>query len=204
MTKWIFTFICMIVFVFFMTNKKMEMKTIYNDYQYAKGYWGKEIHIERGREVMRPRLIPFMLEIYSTAQDIEFAEAMINSCDSQKATDLLWEIALHEETEPLVRTISLAHLLNRDELRAWTEITEEDIDVISASMPAHVVHWKHLLVKYVGVTHAYLNKDTFPERHKFKATFRRCIEMYKLKEENRKKLKTQYLSEEEFPSELPE
>ncbi|QBG49067.1 hypothetical protein EGM51_17295 [Verrucomicrobia bacterium S94] len=203
MIKWIFTGICMIFFVLLMTNKKMEMRTIFNDYQYSKGYWNKAIHIERGKEIMRPRLIPYMLEIYASGHDIEFAEAMIDSCQEQKATDLLWEIALNEETKPLVRTICLAHLLNRDELRAWTEITDEDIEVISASMPAHVVHWKHLLVKYVGVTHAYLNKDTFPERHKFKATFRRCIEMYKVKEADRKKIQTKYLSEEEFPEELP-
>lgn len=204
MIKWIFTAVCMVVFILFMTNKKMEMKTIFNDYQYSKTYWGKKVHIDRGREIMRPSLIPYMLEVYASAQDIEFAEAMIDACQEQKATDLLWEIALDDETDQLVRTICLAHLLNRDELRAWTEITEEDIESISMSMPAHVVHWKHLLVKYVGVTHAYLNKDTFPERHKFKATFRKCIEMYKVKEQHRKQLKTQYLKDEEFPDELPE
>lgn len=196
MIKWIFTALCMVIFILLMTNKKMEMKTIFNDYQYSKGYGNKHVHINRGREIMRPRLIPYMLDIYASAKDLEFAEAMIDACQEPKATALLWEIALDEETDQLVRTICLAHLLNRDELRAWTKITNEDIESINRSMPAHVVHWKHLLVKHTGVTHAYLNKDTYPERHKFKATFRECIEMYSLKEQEREQLKTQYLNPE--------
>jgi hypothetical protein len=188
MIKWIFTFICMIGFVLLMTNKKMEMKTIFNDYQYAKGPWKKEIHVDRAREIMRPRLIPYMLEIYSSGQNIEFAEAMLDACQGPKATERLWEIALTQETEPLVRTICLAHLLNRDQLRAWSEVTDEDIEVISASMPAHVVHWKHLLVKHLGLTYVYLNKDTFPERHKFKAAMRQCKEQYSVREDQRKKI----------------
>ncbi|MDF7824146.1 hypothetical protein P4B35_08995 [Pontiellaceae bacterium B12227] len=196
MTKWIFTFICMVGFVLLMTNKKMEMKTIFNDYQYCKGPWNKELHVDRAREIMRPRLIPYILEIYTSGQDIEFAEAMIDACDSQKGTDYLWEIALDDETPQLTRTICLAHLLNRDQLRAWTEITEEDIESINTSMPAHVVHWKHLLVKYLGLTHAYLNKDTFPERHKFKAAMRKCIQQYSVQEEYRKKI-----TESQIPSE---
>lgn len=201
MIKWIFTAVCMIIFVLFLTNKKMEMKTIFNDYLYTKGYYNKAAHIERGKEVMRPHLIPYMLEIYASAQDIEFAEAMIDSCKEQKATELLWKIARDENTDSLIRTICLAHLLNRDQLQAWTEITETDIENINTSMPAHVVHWKHLLVKHIGVTHAYLNKDTYPERHKFKATFRRCIQTYKQKEAERKKINEQFISNETFPSE---
>lgn len=197
-------FICMVIFVLVLTNKRLEMRTVYSDYQYAKGSGNKKVHIDRGREVMRPRLIPDMLDIYSSGKDIEFAEAMIDSCRDPKATRRLWEIALADDTDPRVRTICLAHLLNRDELRAWSEITEADIEIISASMPAHVVHWKHLLVKHAGVTHAYLNKDTFPERHKLKATFRRCIEMYRLKEEQREVLNRKYRTEETFPSEVPE
>ena len=144
---------------------------------------------------MRPRLIPYMLEVYSSGQDIEFAEAMIDACDSPKATERIWSIALNEQTQPLVRTICLAHLLNRNQLQAWTEVTDEDIEVISASMPAHVVHWKHLLVKYLGITHAYLNKDTFPERHKFKAAMRQCREQYTVQEAYRKKLNQEHTSE---------
>ena len=194
MMKWIFTLICMIGFVLLMNNKTMEMKTIFNDYQYCKGPWKKEQHVDRAREVMKPRLIPYILDIYTSGQDIEFAEAMIDACDSQKGTERLWEIALNEKTHPFTRTICLAHLLNRDQLRAWTEVTNEDIEVISASMPAHVVHWKHLLVKYLGLTHSYFNKDTFPERHKFKAAMRQCIQQYTVKEEYRKKI---------IPSQIP-
>ncbi|MEI6891918.1 MAG: hypothetical protein V5783_07080 [Pontiella sp.] len=181
MMKWIFTFICMIGFILLMTNKTMEMKTILNDYQYCKGPTNKEKNIERGRAIMKPKLLPYILEIYTAGYDIAFAEAMVGACDSPKATEKLWEIAHAEETPPLTRTISLAHLLNRNQLRAWSEVTPEDIEVISASMPAHVVHWKHLLVKNLGLTHAYLNKDTFPERHKFKAAMRKCIQQYTLK-----------------------
>ena len=135
MIKWIFTLICMIGFVLLMTNKTMEMKTLFNDYQYCKGPWNKEQHVDRAREIMKPQLIPYILEIYTTGHDIEFAEAMINACDSQKGTDRLWAIALDEKTQPFTRTICLAHLLNRDQLRAWAEVTNEDIEVISASMP---------------------------------------------------------------------
>lgn len=195
MIKWIFTLICTILFVLLLTNKKLEMRTVLNDYRYARKPWSKEAQIDRGREIMRPRLIPAMIELYASGRDIEFAEAMIDSSRGPKATERLWQIALADDTEPLQRTICLAHLLNRDELRAWSEITEEDIEVISASMPAHVVHWKHLLVKHAGVTHAYLNKDTFPERHKFKAVFRKCIEMYRVKEEEREALNAKYRSE---------
>lgn len=195
MIKWIITAVFMIVFVLLLNNKKMEMRTVFNDYQYAKGPWNKEVHIERGKKVMRPRLIPLMLDMYADGKDIEFAEAMINSCVDPKATALLWETARDPESDPLVRTICLAHLVNRDELKAWTVITEEDIEVINTSMPAHVVHWKHLLVKNSGVTHAYLNKDTFPERHKFKAVFRQCIESYTLKEKAREAQRLKRLSE---------
>ena len=203
MMKWIFMFLCMIIFVLILTNKRLEMRTVYNDYQYAKGSGNKKVHVERGRETMRPRLIPYMLDIYSSGKDIEFAEAMIDACRDPKATHRLWEIALADDTDPQVRTICLAQLLNRGELRVWSEITEEDIEVINTSMPAHVIHWKHLLVKHADVTHAYLNKDTFPERHKFKATFR-CIEMYQLKEEQRESLNRKYRTETTFPSEVPE
>jgi hypothetical protein len=195
MIKWIFTFICMVGFVLLMNNKTMEMKTIYNDYQYCKGPWNKEMNVNRGREIMKPRLIPYILDIYSSGQNIEFAEAMIDECDSQKATERLWKIARDEETQPLTRTICLAHLLNRDQLRAWAEMTDEDIEVISASMMAHVVHWKHLLVKHLGLTHSHFNKDTFPERHKFKAAMRQCIQQYSIKEQSRQKQNQQNGSE---------
>ena len=117
--KWILTFICMISFVLLMTKRKIEMKTIFNDYQYVKQPWAKEIQVDRARKIMRPRLIPNVLD---------------------------------EETEPLTRTICLAHLLNRNQLRAWTEVIDNDIKIISTSIPAHVVHWKHLLVKYLRPT----------------------------------------------------
>ncbi len=204
MMKWIITAVCMIGFILLLNNKQMEMRTVFNDYQYSKGPWNKSVHIEHGREVMRPRLIPFVLEVYASGKDIEFAEAMLDACREQKASDMLWEIALNPETQPLVRTICFAQLLNRDDLRVWSEITEADIEVINTSMPAHVVHWKHLLVKHSGITHAYLNKDTYPERHKFKAAFRDCIEMYKLKEQQREQLNSSYRSDQTFPSQPPE
>ncbi len=185
MTKWIATFIMMVIFCFFMTNKKMEMKTIFNDYQWAKKPWQKEMHVDRGREIMRHQLIPYMLEIYISGRDIEFAEAMIDECDSPEGTALLWKIAEDPETDPFARTICMAHLLNRDQLRVWSEVTEKDIELISASMPAHVVHWKTLLLKYTGRTQSAFKNDTFPERHKFKALFRECIKTYTLKEQQR-------------------
>lgn len=181
MTKWIITFIMMVLFVLFMTNKKLEMESIFNDYQYVKPPWAKAMHVERGREIMRPRLLPYVLNIYASGQDIEFAEAMVNACESQKGTEALWDIAANPETKPLVRTICLAHLLNRDQLWVWAEITPEDIETISSSMPAHVVHWKTLLLKYSGETQSALKNDTFPERHKFKALFRECIRIYEPK-----------------------
>ncbi|MDF7808245.1 hypothetical protein P4E94_12400 [Pontiellaceae bacterium B12219] len=177
-----------------MSNKKMEMKAIFNDYQYAKSHVAKRVHVQRGREIMRPSLIPFALEIYATGNDIEFAEAMIASCDSDKATAMLWDIAQAEDTDPLIRTICMAHLLNRDQLWVWGQITDEDIETICGAMPAHVVHWKHILIKYSGKTHRYFKNDTYPERHKFRALFRECIETYEQKEEYRELLNIQHSS----------
>lgn len=191
MIKWIITFICMVGFVLLMNNKKLEMKSIFNDYQWAKGPWAKEMHVDRGREIMRPSVLPYVLEIYSTGQNIEFAEAMIGACKSGEGTARLWKFVDDPETDPFVRTICMAHLLNRDQLRVWSEITDADIELISASMPAHVVHWKTLLLKYTGRTQKAFKHDTFPERHKFKALFRECIQMYKLKEEQRMQMKVQ-------------
>jgi hypothetical protein len=194
MTKWIVTFILMVIFVVIMSNKKMEMKAIYNDYQFSKSHVAKRVHVQRGREIMRPSLIPFALDIYATGEDIEFAEAMVAAADSDKATEMLWDIAQAEDTPPIVRTICLAHLLNRDQLWVWGQITDEDIDTICEAMPAHVVHWKHILIKYSGKTHRYFRNDTFPERHKFRALFHECIETYELKEEHRELLKIQQSS----------
>ncbi|MDF7800199.1 hypothetical protein P4C99_12040 [Pontiellaceae bacterium B1224] len=189
MIKWIVTIICMIGFVLLMNNKKLEMKSIYNDYLWAKGPWAKGQHVDRGRAIMRPSVLPYILEIYSTGQNIEFPEAMIGACDSDAGTARLWKYVDDPETDEFVRTICMAHLLNRDQLRVWSEITDEDIEFISASMPAHVVHWKTLLLKYTGETQSAFRNDTFPERHKFKALFRECIDMYKLKEEQRQQMK---------------
>lgn len=188
MTKWIATFIMMVIFVFFMTNKKMELQTIFNDYQYSKKPWVKELHVDRGREIMRARLLPYVLDIYSTGRDIEFAAAMVAECDGQEGTARLWKFIEDPKTDPFTRTICMAHLLSRDQLRVWSEITEADIELISASVPAHVVHWKTLLLKYTGGTQAAFKNDTFPERHKFKALFRECIQMYTLKEQDRTQL----------------
>ena len=49
MIKWIITFLCMVGFVLLMNNKKLEMKSIFNDYQWAKGPWAKGMHVDRGR-----------------------------------------------------------------------------------------------------------------------------------------------------------
>jgi hypothetical protein len=186
----------MVAFVLVMTNKKMEMKAIYNDYQFSKAPWAKEMHVDRGRAIMRPRLIPYILEIYTRGEDIEFAAAMIAACDSKEGTARLWKFIEDPETDPFARTICMAHLLNRDQLKVWSLITADDIELISASMPAHVVHWKTLLLKYTGKTQAAFKKDTYPERHKFKALFRECIKMYTLKERQR----TQFQKRKRFPS----
>ncbi|WP_372796636.1 hypothetical protein, partial [Pontiella sp.] len=98
MIKWIFTLICTILFVLLLTNKKLEMRTVLNDYRYARKPWSKEAQIDRGREIMRPRLIPAMIELYASGRDIEFAEAMIDSSRGPKATERLWQIALADDT----------------------------------------------------------------------------------------------------------
>jgi hypothetical protein len=190
----------MIIFVVIMSNKKLEMKSIFNDYQYSKGRMAKQVHIQRAREIMRPSLLPFALNIYATGQDIEFAEAMVSACQGPKAIEILWEIAQAEDTPPIMRTICLAHLLNRDQLWVWGQITEEDIDTICVAMPAHVVHWKHLLVKYTGKSYRYFRNDTYPERHKFRALFHECIETYEMREERKKLLEIQH-SSKTVPSE---
>jgi len=190
----------MILFVLLMTNRKMEMKAIFNDYQFAKSSWGKELHVDRGRKIMRTSLLPYVLEIYGSGDDIEFAEAMVNACDSKEATDLLWKIAEDPKTKPLIRTICLAHLLNRHQLWVWSEITEQDIDTIATSMPAHVVHWKTLLLRDTGQPRSVFKNDPYPERYKFKALFRQCIETYTLKEQQRKRLRQQTRSAKRFPS----
>ncbi len=186
MTKWIATFIMMVIFVYFMTNKKMEMNTIFNDYQYAKKPWAKELHVDRARKIMRPRLLPYVLEIYAQGRDIEFSAAMVAACNGPDGIVRLWKFVDAPETDPFTRTICMAHLLNRDQLAVWSEITEADIEVISTSVPAHVVHWKTLLLKHTGGTQAAFKNDTFPERHKFKALFRECIKMYTRKNQQRK------------------
>ena len=199
MTKWIITFVLMVGFIFLMNNKKLEMKSIFNDYQFAKGPWAKEMHVDRGREIMRPGLLPFILEIYASGKDLEFSEAMVDACDSKEGTDRLWEFVEDPKTAPLVRTICIAHLLNRNELRVWSLITEQDIETVAASMPAHVVHWKILLFKYTGQPPIFLKNDTFPERHKFKALFRECIQTYTLKEQQRIQLREKQILDQTFP-----
>lgn len=148
---------------------------------------------------MRPELLPYILEIYSSGRDIEFAEAMVGACDNKVGADRLWKFVEDPETAPLVRTICMAHLLNRDELHVWSHITEQDIETIANSMPAHVVHWKTLLLKYTGKSRSALMRDTFPERHKFKALFRECIEIYTLKEQQRIELRERNRSTKRFP-----
>ena len=166
-------------FIMVATNKHLRMKTLIQDYQVARGNLLKEQSIAKGKGIMNTRLLPFVLSRYRDERDIQFTVAMIGRCRSTEDNDIPWSTARDANSRQQVRIICLANLLSRGYVEVWGEMTENDMEIIAVSMPVHIVHWRQLMLQYSGRSSNFLRKDTYPERHRFKALFRECIEKYR-------------------------
>ena len=187
MMKW-WTIAFTILFIAFclnLTSKQQRMKTCIEQFQRARSQAMHEHCINQGKAMMCTKLLPYVLSSYRDERDIQFTVAMLGVCRTAKDHAILWETARADSTDQEVRIICMAQLLSRDQLKVWGEITEKDIEMIAHSMPVHIVHWKYLLLKYSGSPPSVLNRDTFPERHKFKALFRDCLEKHRANETRR-------------------
>lgn len=166
-------------FVMVGTNKHLRMKSLIQEYQVARGNLLKEQAIARGKGIMNTHLLPYVLERYRDERDIQFTVAMIGRCQTKEDNDILWATARDPRSRQQIRIICMANLLSRGYVEVWGEITEVDMEVIAVSMPVHIVHWRQLMLQYSGRSSNFLRRDTYPERHRFKALFRECIEKYR-------------------------
>jgi hypothetical protein len=176
--KWILGLALVVALVVVYNLPLVKIKRVYSNYRSAPGLMAKDRVIKDGKKGMQPSLLPFILQIYSEGVDVKFAESMVNSCRGIEANNTLKEISREQGVDPMIRTICLAHLLSRDRLEAWSEITEQDIDSICNSPPHHVVFWKTLLLRNTGYTYRAFNGDVHPVRRRFRKVFHECIDMY--------------------------
>ncbi len=164
------------------TNKHLRMRSCIYDYQHAATPTGRTLCVVRGQMFMNTRLLPYVLDRYRDDRDVQFTVSMIAKCQSGEANRILWDKAVSSPPGSQIRVVCMAALLTRNQFKAWGEITDEDIEMIAVSMPVHIVHWRQILLKYSGAPMRSLAKDSYPERHKFKALFRECLEKYKAQE----------------------
>lgn len=166
-------------FVLVATNKHLRMKTCIQNFQVARGNLVREQSIARAKGIMDTKLLPYVLSRYRDERDIQFTAAMIGICRTKADNDILWFTARDATSRQQIRIICLANLLSRGYVEVWGEVTEADMEVIAVSMPVHIVHWRQLMLQYSGRSSNFLRRDTYPERHRFKALFRECIEKYR-------------------------
>lgn len=187
MIKWwtIGSIVLVIALALLTGSKRMQMKTCYAQYQSTRSQTLRNKYVERGRGLMSTKLLPYILGNYRDERDIQFTIAMIAACRTADDNIILWDTVRNTPTGQQIRIVCMSQLLSRGFLEVWSEITEADIEMISSAMPVHVVYWKNLLLQYSGKPSKVLSKDTYPERHKFKALFRECIRKYKAEEEKR-------------------
>ncbi len=189
MMKWLaiaFSIIC-IVLGLHLTNKHRQLKECYRYYQFTSNprLYGK--YIRQGKKLMSSKSLPYLLD--RDERDIPFTVAMINVSRKSQDNQVLWAIVRDTPPGQQIRVVCMAQLLGRGVFSVWAEIQQADIDMIATAMPVHIVHWKNLLLQYSGKPDTFLKRDTYPERHKFRALFRECIEKYESDAARRKTLK---------------
>jgi hypothetical protein len=182
--KWTITILLIIIgaLSIYSANKQRRMKVCIDSFQRSYSASGRAYFINQGREIMCTELLPYVLESYRDERDIQFTAAMIGKCRSKADNEILLETARTSPPGEQIRIVCMTQLLNRGHFHVWEEITEDDINMIALSMPVHIVHWRQLMLQYRGRPAYVLRRDTYPERHRFKALLRDCIEKYKAQE----------------------
>lgn len=190
MTKWV-TIAIIILFTaggLMMTTRKQRMAVCFEKFQTTSNFQPRRRIIERAKPIMHSKLLPYILNSYRNESDIQFTVAMIGLCTSHEDNDTLRAFARDPSTAQQVRIICMAQLFSRGYIDILGDVTDEDIEMIASSMPVHIIHWKQLLVHYSGRPRSCLYNDPLPERRRFKALFRDCIELHDIKEAKKRLL----------------
>lgn len=185
--KWFATAFVIIVacFAIVLNSKPYRLKQFYTQYRYTPSQYLRSKYVRQAKRLMSTKSLKYVLEQYRDERDVEFTVGMISVSRTGKDTALLWQTVRNNPPGTQVRVVCMAQLLQRGFFDVWDEIQKGDIDMLATSMPIHICHWRNILIQYSGRPSRYLAHDTFPERYKFKALFRECIEKYHIEETKR-------------------